>query len=485
MAQLAEAYAQAGQVDKSVAVYNQISQLYPGSAYENVAKAGRATLSLKAGKIDEALAAVQPILDQANKDIAPSPSDGALYANAFLVYGQVLEAQKKPQQALEAYLTVKTMFYQNPVLVDQAEQLRQGLARSKSRTWESNNSFLNSYSAPDSIIPYAHHSIHSFENGLPRPSSSGLPHSLTQSAFRPSHYGTGCRRGRHGRACGRRRCECCQRRRPSRSSQGHHLSDMLSQGGFVMYILAAASVCLVWFTAEGFVILRAKKLAPPALIARLREAFKAGNYQEAWNICKANRCFLSNVLGNGLERVGRNKDAVEFIVEETALREANDLKTNTTYLSVIGVVSPMIGLTGTVWGMIGAFKTLGDNGISNPSLLAGKIGEVLVATMSGLVVAVPAFIFFYILRARAQSAILHAESQVYRLLDDIPYDQLSGRPHRRELWHRRSRPNHGIRSGVSQKVSRNVTTNCPSCNAPITVGTTPCPNCDTVLDWGT
>jgi biopolymer transport protein ExbB len=263
------------------------------------------------------------------------------------------------------------------------------------------------------------------------------------------------------------------------------LADMLYQGGFVMYILAVASVCLVWFTAEGFVILRAQKLAPPALIARIREAFKAGNYQEAWNICKANRCFLSNVLGNGLERIGRSKDAVEFIVEETALREANDLKTNTTYLSVIGVVSPMIGLTGTVWGMIGAFKALGDNGISNPSLLAGKIGEVLVATMSGLVVAVPAFIFFYILRARAQSAILHAESQVYRLLDDIPYEQLSGVRIGENLGADQSAKSHAIRSGVSQKVSRNVTTNCPSCNASITVGTTPCPNCHTVLDWGT
>lgn len=262
-------------------------------------------------------------------------------------------------------------------------------------------------------------------------------------------------------------------------------SDMLSEGGFVMYILAGASVCLVWFTMEGFVILRAKKLAPPALIARIREAFKAGNYQEAWNICKANRCFLSNVLANGLERIGRSKDAVEFIVEETALREANDLKTNTTYLSVIGVVSPMIGLTGTVWGMIGAFKALGENGISNPSLLAGKIGEVLVATMSGLVVAVPAFVFFYILRARAQRAILHAESQVYRLLDEIPYEQLSGVRVGENFEAEQSAKSRQLRSGVSQKVSRNVTTNCPSCNAPITVGTTPCPNCHTVLDWGT
>jgi len=262
--------------------------------------------------------------------------------------------------------------------------------------------------------------------------------------------------------------------------------DLFFQGGPVMYVLTFASVCLVWFTTEGFFILRVKRLAPPALIARLREAFKAGNYQEAWNICKANRCFLSNVLANGLERIGRSKDAVEFIVEETALREANDLKTNPTYLSVIGVVSPMVGLTGTVWGMIGAFNTLGRNGITNPALLAGKIGEVLIATMSGLLVAVPAFVFFYILRARGQTAILHAESQVYRLLDEIPYDQLVGvrigEDFGTEGAAARSRQ---LRTNVSQKVSRNATTNCPSCNAPITVGTSPCPNCQTVLDWGT
>jgi len=271
---------------------------------------------------------------------------------------------------------------------------------------------------------------------------------------------------------------------PAGTTQATTVSQMLEQGGFVMFILAGASVCLVWFTAEGFVVLRAKKLAPPALIARLREAFSAGNYQEAWNICKTNKCFLSAVLAAGLERIGRNKDAVEFAIEETAVRESHELKTNTTYLSVIGVVSPMIGLTGTVWGMIGAFKALGDNGISNPSLLAGKIGEVLIATMSGLVVAVPAFVFFYILRARAQSAILYAESQVYRLLDEIPYEQLSGVRIGENFSTDQAGKTRSARAGVSQKVSRNVTTNCPSCNAPISVGTSPCPNCGTVLDWG-
>jgi biopolymer transport protein ExbB len=271
--------------------------------------------------------------------------------------------------------------------------------------------------------------------------------------------------------------------------QNTSVADLWREGGFVMYILGLGSIFLVWFTIEGFVTLRTGKLAPKAVVARLRDAITSGNFQEAWNICKANPCFVSAVVGAGLERIGRNKDAVEFIIEETALREANYLKTNTTYLSVIGVVSPMVGLTGTVWGMIGAFRTLGANGISNPSELAGKIGEVLIATMSGLVVAVPAFIFFYILRARAQNAILSAESEVYRLLDDIPYEQVSGL----RIGENFSAEAAGVKGGatrstkaaqVSQKVSRAVTTNCPSCNAAIKVGTTPCPNCGTVLDWG-
>jgi len=127
MARLADASVAESHPDNAVAIYNQILQLYPGSDYVPVAQAGKAAMSLKSGKIDEALAVVQPIVDQANKNIAPSPSEGALYARAFLVYGQALEAQKKPQQALEAYLTITTMFYQNPALVDQANQLAKSL----------------------------------------------------------------------------------------------------------------------------------------------------------------------------------------------------------------------------------------------------------------------------------------------------------------------------------------------------------------------
>jgi len=127
MAQLSEAYSAQGQADKAVAMYNQIDALYPNSKYHLQVVAGKAKMSLQQGKVDEALAAVQPVIDAANKNLAPSQAEGGLYASAFLVYGQALEAQKKLDQALEAYLTVKTMFYQNPTLADQADQLAKKL----------------------------------------------------------------------------------------------------------------------------------------------------------------------------------------------------------------------------------------------------------------------------------------------------------------------------------------------------------------------
>jgi tetratricopeptide (TPR) repeat protein len=127
MASLAEAYNAQGQSAKAVAIYNQIGTLYPGSKYVDFAVASKSKLSLEQGKAEEALTTVQPIIDNANKDLTPSPAEGGVYATAFLVYGQALEAQNKPEQALEAYLTVKTMFYQNTDLANQADQLAKKL----------------------------------------------------------------------------------------------------------------------------------------------------------------------------------------------------------------------------------------------------------------------------------------------------------------------------------------------------------------------
>ncbi len=127
MARLGDAYSQVGQTDKALAIYNKIGSLYPNSPYTAVADASRAQVDIDAGKIDDAMKIVQPIVEKANQNLAPSPLDGATYAKAFIVYGRVLEAQNKLPDALEAFLTVKTMFYQNPNLVAEADHYAQDL----------------------------------------------------------------------------------------------------------------------------------------------------------------------------------------------------------------------------------------------------------------------------------------------------------------------------------------------------------------------
>jgi biopolymer transport protein ExbB/TolQ len=119
--------------------------------------------------------------------------------------------------------------------------------------------------------------------------------------------------------------------------------------------ILGASVTMVTFVIQNLLSLRNDRLAPPPLVSSLKQVIEAGNYQEAWEICNANHNYLADTLKSGLERIGRGKDVFDDALAEHGLREAQVLRTRNSYLSVIGVVSPMIGLLGTVVGMMKAF----------------------------------------------------------------------------------------------------------------------------------
>lgn len=245
--------------------------------------------------------------------------------------------------------------------------------------------------------------------------------------------------------------------------------------------ILATSVTMVTFVIQNIITLRKEKMAPKALVDSLGNEILAGNYQGAWETCKANNNYLANVLAGALERVGRGKDAVGDAVAEYALREATALRTRNSYLSVIGVISPMIGLLGTVIGMMKAFAVLGASGIGDPRGLATSIGEVLMATASGLFIAIPAFISYYIFRNRTQQVIVYADDKVGRLLEDIPYEELTNL----RIGENFNAGQPGLTVGASQsrRVSMALTTNCPVCNGAVTPGVNPCPHCGAALDW--
>ena len=266
---------------------------------------------------------------------------------------------------------------------------------------------------------------------------------------------------------------------------GESVFHVIWHGGWLIRMIWLAivgtSVTMVTFVIQNIITLRVQKQAPSVMVSAIDADLAAGNFQAAWQTCNANDNYLANVLKVGLEWLGRGKEAVEDGIAEAALREAQMMRTRNSYLSVIGVISPMIGLLGTVIGMMGAFATLGASGISDPRGLATSIGEVLMATASGLFIAIPAFISYYIFRNRSQMVIVHADHQINNLLAEIPYPSLQGIRIGDDF---NAGAGTGAEAGaLSRKVSMSLTTNCPVCSGTVTPGQNPCPHCHTTLDW--
>lgn len=209
-------------------------------------------------------------------------------------------------------------------------------------------------------------------------------------------------------------------------AHGDTFMDLFLMSGPVGWLLLVSSILIMAFAIEAVIKIRIARLAPPAVYAQLKDAFVSGNYPQALQVCGSNPCYLSRIVQSGIERLGRGRDAAEKAMGEVTAKEINDLKSNINYLSVIGVVSPMVGLTGTVIGMMKAFKTLGSSGAADPSKLSANISEVLFATAFGLFVAIPGFVLYYVFRNRVQTVTVAVDQKIGHLFEDVPFEQLTG-----------------------------------------------------------
>lgn len=204
----------------------------------------------------------------------------------------------------------------------------------------------------------------------------------------------------------------------------HTLMDRFIEGGWVMYPLTFCSVALVWLTVDLWMRTSLKSMAPPGQVGQVQDLFRAGDYVGAYQFCKNNNSYFADISRSGLSFVGEGQTAVEEALFSEFNKTNSTIQTRINYLSVLGVCTPMIGLVGTVTGMMSAFATLGSSGVGDPSKLSGAIGEVLIATASGLAVAVPAFIVFYILRNRLQGSMHGLQEIVSSLFRKMPYEHL-------------------------------------------------------------
>lgn len=203
------------------------------------------------------------------------------------------------------------------------------------------------------------------------------------------------------------------------------LLDRYNEGGWVMHFLLLSSVLMIWFGIDGVLKTTRKRAIPPAQVAHLRELFRQGDYVNAYTYAKVNYSPFCDVVRTGISFLPDGKVMTEEAMFGEIARVNGTLMGRVSYLSVIGVCSPMIGLTGTVLGMMTAFDTLGSSGVGDPSKLSSAIGHVLVATASGLFVAIPAFIVYYVLRNRITVILHDIQEAVAGLFRKMPYESFA------------------------------------------------------------
>lgn len=179
--------------------------------------------------------------------------------------------------------------------------------------------------------------------------------------------------------------------------------DLLLAGGAVGWIIVAISIGGMALAIEQALYLRPQVLVPPGLAERVLELLKRGQAAQADQMCKLQPSVLGNVLSAGISEADAGWPAVEKAMEDTLADEGARLFRRVDYFSIIGNIAPMLGLLGTVIGMIEAFMKVAETqGAARAADLAGGIYLALVTTVQGLIVAIPALVIYAYYRGRVE-----------------------------------------------------------------------------------
>ncbi len=199
---------------------------------------------------------------------------------------------------------------------------------------------------------------------------------------------------------------------------GGALGEFFANAGTIGMAIIGLSIVALTLIVKNIMDLRKDQLAPPELVDELEALLEAEEYQEAIELCETEPCYFTNIVAAGLPKLNSSFEAMEKSLEEMVEEETIKLHARLSWLSLIAGVAPMMGLMGTVNGMIGAFNTIADSkGQATPDVLAGDISGALITTLLGLIVAVPVTTAFVFLRNRVVSYSLEISAVVEDLFE--------------------------------------------------------------------
>ncbi|QDV08288.1 Biopolymer transport protein ExbB [Planctomycetes bacterium Poly30] len=190
------------------------------------------------------------------------------------------------------------------------------------------------------------------------------------------------------------------------------LQDLILRGGPLMIPIGLCSLLALAFSIERWIGLRAGHLGSNRLGRDIVAAAEKDGALAALRVCNENGSKpLARIVGAALERMDADFSEREKVVEDAAHAEVRAMSRNLRPLFLVWLIAPLLGLLGTVWGMIEAFGSIaGEGGIGKPELLAGGIYRALTTTAAGLVVAIPAICAYWFLQGQIEKFASRAES---------------------------------------------------------------------------
>jgi len=208
------------------------------------------------------------------------------------------------------------------------------------------------------------------------------------------------------------------------------LFAIIHAAGWPIYFLLAVSVIAVALIIERFMILRKEKIVPGDLLEKVLTAYQKQGVSEDMLEKLSQDSPLGQVLASGLRNYNSSRDVMKDAIEEAGSAVAHELERFLTTLGTIATISPLMGLFGTVVGMIEIFGSQSPAG-SNPQELAHGISVALYNTGFGLVIAIPAMIFFRHFRGRVEGFVVDMEQQAAKLVDAVHGERFEFQPHTR------------------------------------------------------
>jgi biopolymer transport protein ExbB len=193
--------------------------------------------------------------------------------------------------------------------------------------------------------------------------------------------------------------------------------DLIQKGGIIMIFIILLSLIAAVIIIERLIYFRRIRTDEEKLITRLRSVLEKGHFDEAIDICENNPSPVANLMKAGIEHRDYSEQTIKDSIVDAANLEIPSMERFLPALGTIAHIAPLLGLLGTVTGNIQAFGVLRDFGsVGNPGLLAQGIAEALITTAAGIVVSIPAIIFYNSLVSKVNHMILRLENKANELV---------------------------------------------------------------------